>query len=354
METYKEILDRMRSAYMEKSGVSPEDVSDIGLRLQVLAGELYRAEARMDWLWRQAFPHTADGPQLDLHGAQRGVLRKESRKAAGVLAFSRYVPITFDLVIPKGTVCAAYGDEAVEYETTEDGILPAGKVTVEVPAQAVAGGSKGNAAASYINTLVTEVNGINYVVNPAPFTGGTDSEDDEAYRRRILEAYSRPLVWGNAAYYENIALSREGVTDAQAVPRENGAGTVSVYVWGDKAAPSAETLAALEGDFQEMGEAGVAVTVKAATTRRCNLSCYIKVRPEADFAKAKAAVQAALARWFGERKIGDAVYLGDLNRVILDADPAISRVTFPSGNADVEGTAGVVPVAGGTVIGGGI
>ena len=121
-----------------------------------------------------------------------------------------------------------------------------------------------------------------------------------------------------------------------------------------EAAPSAETLAALEGDFQEMGEAGVAVTVKAATTRRCNLSCYIKVRPGADFAKAKAAVQAALARWFGERKIGDAVYLGDLNRVILDADPAISRVTFPSGNADVEGTAGVVPVAGGTVIGGGI
>lgn len=341
----------MKEKYAEKSGGNPEDVSDIGLRLQVLAGELYRAQARMDWLWRQAFPHTADGPQLDLHGAQRGVLRKGSRKAAGVLAFSRYVPITFDLVIPKGTVCAASGEEAVEYETTEEGILTAGTVTVEVPAQAVAGGIKGNAAASYINTLVTEVNGINYVVNPEPFTGGADPEGDEDYRQRILSAYSRPLVWGNAAYYEDIALTREGVSDAQAVPREDGAGTVTVYVWGDGAAPSAGVLTALEGDFQEMAEAGVTVTVKAATTRRVNLSCYVKVRPGAEFSKAKAAVQAALARWFGERKIGDSVYLGDLNRVILDADPAISRVTFPNAMADTAGAAGVVPVAGGTVIG---
>ena len=31
-----------------------------------------------------------------------------------MLEFSRYVPISFDLMIPKGTVCASSGEEAVE------------------------------------------------------------------------------------------------------------------------------------------------------------------------------------------------------------------------------------------------
>ena len=75
LESYKEILERMRAKYIEESGNKPEDVSDIGIRLRVMAGEVYRLQARMDWLWKQAFPETADGAQLDLHGAQRGLVR---------------------------------------------------------------------------------------------------------------------------------------------------------------------------------------------------------------------------------------------------------------------------------------
>ena len=76
METYEAILERMRAEYEKKSGSPPEDASDLGLRLQILAGELYRLQGKLDWLKRQAFPHTARGVQLDLHGAQRGVKRR--------------------------------------------------------------------------------------------------------------------------------------------------------------------------------------------------------------------------------------------------------------------------------------
>ena len=38
MESYKEILERMKGEYAERSGSRPEDVSDIGIRLQVMAG----------------------------------------------------------------------------------------------------------------------------------------------------------------------------------------------------------------------------------------------------------------------------------------------------------------------------
>ena len=246
LESYKEILERMRAKYIEESGNKPEDVSDIGIRLRVMAGEVYRLQALMDWLWKQAFPETADGAQLDLHGAQRGLVRGGREKAEGVLEFSRYVPISFDLMIPKGTVCASSGEEAVEYETTEEAVLAAGSVTVSVPARAVTAGSAGNAAAGYINTLVSEVTGINYVTNTKAFSGGTDPEGDEDYRARILAGIGRLEGFGSAGYYEGIALEQAGVRSAQAGISADSSGA-TVYVWGDGAAVPEEAI----GELQE-------------------------------------------------------------------------------------------------------
>ncbi len=351
MESYEQIYARMRAAYQEKSGCMPEEVSDLGLRLQVLAGELYRMQAGLDWLRREAFPQTATGERLDLHGAQRGVVRQGSKKARGLLTFSRYVPISFDLVIPQGTVCASYGEKAVEYETTEDAVLLAGQVTVQAPAQAVLGGSGGNAAASYINTLISEVSGIEHVVNPEAFTGGRDPESDEDYSPRVLDAYSRMVQVGNAGWYEERAMEQKGITEAQCVPREEGAGTVSLYVWGEGAAPASETLAALEERLNSLREAGVAVSVKAAKEKKVAVMAHITLKDGAVFSQAKTRVTQALGDWFAGRKTGDPVYLSQLSQVILEADPAIKKLTFNSSMAELPAAAGVKPVLGGAVIG---
>ena len=109
MESFERILQRMEEEYERESGCKVEDVSEAGIRLRVLAGELYRLSASLDWLERQAFPQTATGEQLDLHGAQRGVVRREAVKAGGTVTFSRYLPLAFDLVVPQGTVCATSG-----------------------------------------------------------------------------------------------------------------------------------------------------------------------------------------------------------------------------------------------------
>ena len=80
MESYEEILQRMEEEYEQQSNCKIADVSEVGLRMRVLAGELHRLGASLDWLERQAFPQTATGTQLDLHGAQRGILRKPATK----------------------------------------------------------------------------------------------------------------------------------------------------------------------------------------------------------------------------------------------------------------------------------
>lgn len=338
----------MREEYKAKSGWVPEEVSDLGLRLQVLAGELCRLHARLDWLQAQAFPQTAVGKQLELHGGQRGIARRGAERAKGSLTFSRYLPISFDILIPKGTVCASYGEEAMEYETTEDGILFAGQVKTEVPAQAVEGGSRGNAAASYINTLVSEVNGVNYVVNTQPFTGGSDPEEDEAYRGRILEAFAKIENCGNAWYYQRVALEQEGISSAQTVPREDGPGTVTVYVWGQGAAPEEEAMEALGSRLNQLREVGVTVTVKAAAAKKVNIMASLKMRPGASFAQAKERAGKALSSWFAGLDVGQPVYLGDISRVLLE-DPAVAKVVF-NGTTDTETAAGAMPVLGTAVL----
>ena len=42
----------------------------------------------------------------------------------------------------------------VEYATTEEAVLQAGELTVDVPVEAVVPGAAGNAAAGYVTTLV--------------------------------------------------------------------------------------------------------------------------------------------------------------------------------------------------------
>lgn len=341
----------MEEAYKTASGFGVEAVSDIGLRLRVLAGELYREQAEVEWIRRQSFPETASGEQLDQHGAQRGVLRKEATKAEGSITFTRYIPITFDLLVPKGTVCASSGEEAVEYETTEEAVLPAGEVAVTVPARAVEAGAKGNAAESYINTLVTPVTGIQYASNRVAFTGGADAEDEESYRARVAEAYRRPMVCGNAAYYEQIAKGLPGITSAQAVADAENPGTVLVYLWGEGAAPTAEVLASATAALNEKKAMGAVLDVRAATSKKINLYLRMVLPAGMVLADVKTDVENALRAWLLKRQVGDPVQPADVIRVGLDAAPGVVRMEMTASMMGCDAAVGVIPIPGGIAAG---
>lgn len=345
METYDSILQRMEDTYEQESGCKVEDVSEVGLRLRVLAGELYRLETSMDWLERQAFPQTATGEQLDLHGAQRGVVRKAAVKATGVVSFSRYLPLSFDLVVPAGTLCATSGEPVVEYQTTQEAVLEAGQLTVDIPVEAVVAGASGNAAAGYVTTLVNAPTGINYASNESAITGGKDAEEDEAYRQRILEAYAHSPNGANADYYREIALAQEGVTLVQVVPRANGAGTVALYLWGEGSAPSQTVIDGVQDVLDSQREIGVTVNVQAAVGLPANIPVSIKVPDEVDLAWAEDAVETAVKAYFATLNIGEGFLVTDVSRAILDAVP-VEKLEFDSIFQDMAGIQGILMQAG--------
>ena len=339
METTKQILDRMEAAFEEEAGFSPRQVSDTGLRLRVLAGELTRLRAEVLWLRRQAFPQTATGEWLDRHGEARGVTRRLTHYAQGELTFSRGIPLSFDLELPAGQVCASTGNNAAEFVTTQTGVLPAGELTLTVPARAVLPGVDGNVVAGKVTVMIDAPEGFQYVNNPTAFTGGSDAESDDLFRARVLAAYAVPATAANAALYRSLALSVEGVASVQVVPRFNGAGTVKVYVWGTQGLPDQTLLDKVQAVLDDQREPAVAVTVVSANPSNRTVDLRLRLEDGADADRALQAVTEAITRWFAARQIGDPLYLTQLTRVVLDAAPVL-QVEWPASMQDLAPSAG--------------
>lgn len=87
----------------------------------------------------------------------------------------------------------------VRFVTTEPGTIEAGQTQVEVSAEAEQAGTAGNVAAGTVIYLNLAPAGVAGCVNPSAFTGGTEPEDDEAFRARILDSFQRLPNGANAA-----------------------------------------------------------------------------------------------------------------------------------------------------------
>ena len=232
MESYGSVLERMQQTFQELAGFSADDASDLGIRLKVLAGEVYSLLNGVEWLKNQMFPQTAQGEYLMMHAAQRGLSRKSATPSSGTLVFGRSGTLPYDVLIPKGTVCAVSGEAGPRFETTQDITLPAGAQTAQGPAVSQQGGKESNAAAGTVTLLLTPPAGVETVANPQAFTGGADEETDEELRKRLLKSYEVLPNGTNAEFYRSYVVQYDGIQSASVLPRADGSGTVAIYAAG--------------------------------------------------------------------------------------------------------------------------
>ena len=317
METYEGILGRMQAKFEELAGYPADDASDIGIRLRVLAGEVYSLAAAMDWLERQTFAQTAQGEALDLRAAERGIARRGAAAASGTLTFARAKPLWYKAAIEKGTVCAVPGEGGARYVTTEAASLPAGSTEVTVPAAAERPGRAGTAAAGAVTSLITVPPGLETVRNNTAFTGGADAESDEDLRLRLLQSYKELSNGTNAAFYREQAMRDEGVFSVGVAPKENGPGTVSVYLGGRGAAADGGTVQRVRALIEELREINVEVTVAAA--RAVAHPVTVKIAPRAGYslAAASAAAEAAVRTYYAGLSVGEPARAAALNAKIF-------------------------------------
>ncbi len=276
VEPYSQILARMEDRFTQLAGYTPDDASDIGIRMKVLAGEIYSVSCAADWLKRQTFAQYATGLQLEERAMERGIKRKPAAPARGTLTFGRKTPLWCATDIPTGTVCASSGENAQKYVTAEEAILPAGELTVDVPAKAQTPGSTGNTSAETVTAMVTPPASVETVTNGSPFTGGTDAESDDSLKVRLLDCWNTPANGANAAWYRQTAESCDGVKSANVVPRASGTGTVAVYLGGEGCVVPDAAVKDVQQKIGAAREICTDVTVQAAETVPVNVACSVK------------------------------------------------------------------------------
>jgi len=174
------------------------------------------------------------GIDLDKLGKNFGVQRKQASPSSGIGLFT-FASLDAPVSIPKGGIAFSingfsfsvnagisvnsnssnfYRSVASKFRNELDTVGITDQYAVEVTLVATTAGNAGNIGKFSLNR--TNISGVSNVTNILSFSGGTNSENDAAYRDRILSVFSGSSV-GTALGYLNVALSNTGVSDAYVV-----------------------------------------------------------------------------------------------------------------------------------------
>lgn len=345
MQTYDEILKSMTEKYTELSGITPDERSDIGIRLRVLAGELYSNAVNTEWLKRQMFVSTAEGSYLDMHAQERGITRREATPSYGEVTFSVSEALAENVSIPKGTVVATFAS-LLRFETTADTVLYAGKTSVTVKAKSVGVGRKYNVLKGAVSVMVTPPSGIEAVTNALAFSGGCDKESDESLRERVEKSLKFPANSTNRAYYESMAQSFDGVSSASAVSRARGAGTVDVYIAADGSVASDDTVSKVQSLLSKEREVNVDVLVKKAEPSTVNFYLEIQIQEGYGYDDVKDRCKSSISDFIASRGVGGDVLMCQVAEKVYHIE-GVKEFKFVSEfNSDYRGDSSTFPVAG--------
>ena len=184
--------------------------SEVRTLMEVLSHLSYNILEEMNQTLSQHFINTAEGEYLDLLGANPNVNleRSQGTTASGLVKFTLPEVAISETTIPSGTIVST---DDMDYETLEDSIVAVGESYVYVPVECTVDGEDGNCRIGAIkNCELPEFT----VTNDEAFVDGSEFEDDEDYRQRLLE-YIRSDNFGSRGWYENQILLINGVHDIE-------------------------------------------------------------------------------------------------------------------------------------------
>lgn len=189
------------------------------------------------------FPMFSFGEFLDYHAQTRGMSRRPAVKASGYVQ----VLAKAGTEIPVGTVFSTVADdntEYVEFVSVESGTIESDTEAVTLAVEAVEAGTGGNVSARSVTLLGTKISGVSSVDNAEAITGGTDEEDDESLRERIVEFdRTRSVSFvGSVSDYKRWALEVPGVGSATVIPAQDDSGLVTIILTDSNGDPANELL----------------------------------------------------------------------------------------------------------------
>ena len=228
-QTYQSILKAMLAQV--PNVYDKRDTSPIQTALGPAAYALEEYYLSLNQVQRSAFVQTAVGSDLDLLAVIAGLTRYPASAAVRLGVFDAEAPIGSRFSTINGANSINFiATETAEVEDPTEGDYYY-QLTAETP------GTIGNDYAGPILPINT-IPGLGSAQITDILVPGDDTETDEAFRERIIEALNERPFGGNIASYRQFVPSIDGVGSVQVYPTWNGGGTVKLSILGSDWLPA--------------------------------------------------------------------------------------------------------------------
>lgn len=222
-ETYDNFISKytiMRNKYGDSTPLLEKSfVKSIGYAISAIAGSIWQLSV---WIYKQCFPQTCDLPALKLWGDLIGVGYKDGQTTNLVIKLS-------DVTASSLASGAVYKDltSGNVYKTFSESVNNNGVIIATV--ECTKPGSVGNITIGTTLNIANPVDGIpSTAVVESISIEGTEDEEIEQYRKRVLYRFKNKAQGGSAVDYFLWATEVPGIVDA--LPYIITDGIVSLYL----------------------------------------------------------------------------------------------------------------------------
>ncbi|MCP1289812.1 baseplate J/gp47 family protein [Chromobacterium sp. S0633] len=205
--------------------------SDADVFGRALAAAVHGMYGYLQYQSKQLLPSSAAEATLL---AWQGPFYLRGDKPNAAVQSSGLVRFTGNVGAPVDADVELQRDDGRLFVVVAGGVVGAGGY-VDLAIKAAVGGFDGDTDAGVWLQLTTGVPGVDAAaqVQAGGLAGGTDAEDIESYRQRILGVTEAGAQTGRSVDWENWAREVAGVTRAWAAPRFLGLGSMGLYFMRD-------------------------------------------------------------------------------------------------------------------------
>ncbi|WP_296885154.1 baseplate J/gp47 family protein [uncultured Methanobrevibacter sp.] len=208
----QKMIDSFNDKYPKPKITDFNEGSVIRNILESIGTDIFHMELNDESLIQLAFLTTMFGSYLDLKGEELQTPRILGSSSIGNVTFSIPEAQTIEITIPSGTVLVD-SETGYYFNTTAETRINIGDTSCSVSAVSQVTGEAANSRAGKITVFRdNKPSELLSVTNNAAFTGGTDYEEDEAYRERLLAKQGEDS-FGSREYYIRLGESVDGVHD---------------------------------------------------------------------------------------------------------------------------------------------
>lgn len=160
-----------------------------------------------------------------------------------------------------------------------------------------------------------------------------------------METFRRLANGANKVFYEQQAMSFDGVAAVTVLPKNRGVGTVDVVIAAQGGMPDDDLVSEVQAHFESVREIAVDVDVLKPTVETVNVAVTLSVDPEEDFDTVAQAVEDTLQDWFNGERLGWPVLRAQLTSLLFQID-GVANCVITQPAADVEADSVTLPQLG--------